>query len=150
MIHISISTLYKKNVTKESLSDAAISTLEYEKIDPEINDISILVRNDPFIRKLKKQYFGIDEATDVLSFPAGDSDPESGHIYLGDIVISFPQAENNALAANKSTRSEISLLVVHGVLHLLGYDHADEESQKNMWAKQEMILNKLEGKKKDG
>jgi probable rRNA maturation factor len=145
MINLSISNLYKKQVSKEWLTNAAIATLNDEKIDPSINDLSILVRNDNFLRKLKKQYFGIDEPTDVLSFPAGDKNPETNHIYLGDIIISYPQAEKNAALANKSTKEEILLLVVHGVLHLLGYDHADSETQNEMWGKQDVILGKIEG-----
>ena len=149
MIHLSITTQYKKQVIKDWFSSAAIATLEHEKIDLAKNDISILVRNDAFLRKLKKQYFGIDEPTDVLSFPAGDENPETGNIYLGDIIISYPQAEINASNANKTTQSEIALLVIHGVLHLLGYDHADDHDQKIMWEKQETILKTLEGKEKD-
>jgi probable rRNA maturation factor len=140
MINLSISTSYKKQVAKDWFTQSALIALTFEQIDPELNDLSILVRNDNFLRKLKKQYFGIDEPTDVLSFQAGDENPETNHIYLGDIIISYPQAEKNAASANKSTEQEIRLLVVHGILHLLGHDHADEATQKAMWEKQDAIL----------
>jgi probable rRNA maturation factor len=149
MINLSISNVFKKQISKEWFTDAVNATLLHEKVDPSNNDLSILIRNDDFLRKLKKQYFGINEPTDVLSFPAGDVNPETNHNYLGDIIISYTQAEKNAETSNKTTRSELMLLVVHGVLHLLGYDHADPETQKVMWEKQDVILGVLEGNKLD-
>jgi len=146
MVNLSISNVFKKQVSKEWFTEAVNATLNHEKIDTSTSDLSILIRNDDFLRKLKKQYFGINEPTDVLSFPAGDLNPETNHYYLGDVIISYPQAENNAKNSNKTTQSELMLLVVHGVLHLLGYDHADEETQKEMWNKQDVILGTLEGK----
>lgn len=143
MVNISISTPFKKMITKDWLIKTVEIALHFEEKDPQNYDLTILIRNDDFIRKLKFKYFGIDESTDVLSFPAGDEDPETHRIYLGDVVISFPQTERQASAAGKTTKQEISLLVVHGILHLLGYDHIDDPSQDLMWKKQEMILNQL-------
>ena len=143
MINLSISRIYKKQVADDWFISPANAALEHENINPQSHDLSIIVRNDDFIKKYKLKYFGINEPTDVLSFPAGDPNPETGHIYLGDIIISYPQAEKNAVEANKMPREEIYLLVVHGVLHLLGYDHADQETQKIMWEKQEQILGSL-------
>ena len=143
MINLSISTPFKKLVRKEWFIASVEQTFNSEEIDTILTDVSILVRDDAFIRKYKKEYFGIDEATDVLSFPAGETSPETNHYYLGDIILSYPQAENNAKQANKSTQQEIKLLVIHGILHLLGYDHADEKTQKVMWEKQESILRLL-------
>jgi probable rRNA maturation factor len=143
MINLSVSPQYRKEIDKCWFTSAATATLLHEEINPENHDISILVRNDDFLRKLKNKYFGIDETTDVLSFPAGDEDPETSHIYLGDIIIALPQTKRQAETAAKTLQQEISLLVVHGTLHLLGYDHADNESQKTMWERQDAILSHL-------
>jgi probable rRNA maturation factor len=150
MINLSISNIYKKMVHREWFIEAVNTTLIQEYLDPNTNDLSILIRNDDFLRKLKRQYFGINEPTDVLSFPAGDVNPETNHQYLGDIIISYTQAENNANISNKTVKSEIMLLVIHGVLHLLGYDHADEATQKIMWEKQDAILKMLKRQNQDG
>jgi probable rRNA maturation factor len=143
MINLSVSPQYRKEINKLWFTAAATATLLHEGVDAENHDISILIRNDDFLRKLKNKYFGIDETTDVLSFPAGDEDPETSRIYLGDIIISLPQTKRQAESASKTLQQEISLLVVHGTLHLLGYDHADDESQKTMWEHQDAILNRL-------
>ncbi len=87
---------------------------------------------------------GIEAPTDVLSFPDGDIDPDTGEPYLGDILISFPRAEVQAGTSNHSIEQELQLLVVHGVLHLLGYDHAEPESKERMWAAQEEIFARLD------
>jgi probable rRNA maturation factor len=143
MINLSISPQYRKEIDKLWFTNAATAALLYEGVNVENHDIAILVRNDDFLKKLKNKYFGINETTDVLSFPAGDEDPETLHIYLGDIIISLPQVKRQAESAAKTIQQEISLLVIHGTLHLLGYDHADEESEKIMWERQDAILNHL-------
>ena len=59
---------------------------------------------------------------------------------MGEIVISYPQAKRQAREARKPLKAELALLVVHGVLHLLGYDHAEPQEEKIMWAKQDRVL----------
>lgn len=145
MINISISTIYKKNIPLGLIEKSINVALSFEKIESEKAEISVLIRNDDFLRKYKKKYFGIDETTDVLSFPAGYISPETGLDYLGDIIISYPQIEINAKNAGKSPSDELQLLLVHGVLHLLGYDHVDEKTQKEMWDKQEKIISIING-----
>ncbi|HLA08708.1 MAG TPA: rRNA maturation RNase YbeY, partial [Anaerolineales bacterium] len=81
--------------------------------------------------------------TDVLSFPASETDPETGSRYLGDILLSIPRAQEQATAAGHALDSEVQLLVVHGVLHLLGYDHAEAKEKRKMWKAQEEILVQL-------
>ncbi len=87
-------------------------------------ELSVLFAGDRAMRTLNRQYRGKDRTTDVLSFamregPFGDVRPE----LLGDIVISVPVAERQACATGHSLSREIELLLVHGLLHLLGYDH---------------------------
>jgi probable rRNA maturation factor len=78
-----------------------------------------------------------------LSFPASESDPETGARYLGDILISVSRAAEQAKTAGYDVRDELQLLVVHGVLHLLGHDHAEAEGKARMWAAQSEVLERL-------
>jgi probable rRNA maturation factor len=106
-------------------------------------DLTILQTDDDHVRALNHEYLGQDASTDVLSFPALETDPETGALYLGDIVISIPRAADQAREAGHSLESETQLLVVHGVLHLLGHDHAEAEEKHRMWAAQAGALNRL-------
>ncbi|OGO38392.1 MAG: rRNA maturation RNase YbeY [Chloroflexi bacterium RBG_16_56_8] len=85
----------------------------------------------------------MDTPTDVLSFPASEQDPESSAPYLGDILISVPRAVDQAQAAGHSAQDEVQLLVVHGVLHLLGHDHAKAQEKARMWKAQAEVLERL-------
>lgn len=124
------------------LEHAARATLEYESKDPDA-DLSIVLTDDKKLRGLNRDYLGIDSPTDVLSFPASESDPETGARYLGDILISVPRAAKQAKAAGHDIQAEVQLLVVHGILHLLGHDHAQAEEKTRMWAAQAGVLERL-------
>ncbi len=106
-------------------------------------DITIVLTNDAQLHELNRDYLGVDAPTDVLSFPASESDPETGSTYLGDILISIPRAAQQAQAAGHPVAAEVQLLVVHAVLHLLGYDHAEAEEKARMWAEQAKVLERL-------
>jgi probable rRNA maturation factor len=124
------------------LERAARVALEYQSKDPDA-DLSIVLADDEKLRELNRDYLGIDAPTDVLSFPASESDPETGARYLGDILISVPRAMEQAKAAGHNVQDEVQLLVVHGVLHLLGHDHAEAAEKARMWAAQAMVLERL-------
>jgi probable rRNA maturation factor len=79
----------------------------------------------------------------VLAFPAADPDPESGVPYLGDILISVDRARAQAQQAGHPLESEVRLLVVHGVLHLLGHDHGEPMAKSRMWLAQAEVLRSL-------
>ena len=84
--------------------------------------VTLLLTSDVALRRLNRAYLGRDRVTDVLSFPArGDLEP--GRRHLGDIAISVPRARRQSRRARWSLREEMALLVTHGVLHLMGYDH---------------------------
>jgi len=122
------------------LAARAVLTHQNESLDV---DLSIVLTDDARLHKLNRDYLGIDAPTDVLSFPASETDPETGSRYLGDILLSIPRAQEQATAAGHALDSEVQLLVVHGVLHLLGYDHAEAKEKRKMWKAQEEILVQL-------
>jgi len=125
----------------ELLESAARTTLEQQSAPDD--DITIVLTDDDQLRELNLDYLGIDAPTDVLSFPASESDPETGARYLGDILISVHRAAQQAQAAGHSLQAEAQLLVVHGTLHLLGQNHADAEQKARMWAAQAEVLKRL-------
>lgn len=106
-------------------------------------DLTILLTDDRQLHELNREYLGVDAPTDVLSFPASELDPETGTTYLGDVVISIPRAAQQAQAAGHPVEAEAQLLVVHGVLHLLGHDHATAEEKALMWEEQAKVLERL-------
>jgi len=130
------------SVPKDLLERATNAALEHqaESFDSEL---TIVLADDARLQELNRDYLGIDAPTDVLSFPASETDPETGARYIGDIIISIPRAESQAASAGHPLESEVQLLVVHGVLHLLGHDHADAEEKARMWKAQAEILESL-------
>jgi probable rRNA maturation factor len=124
---------------KANLERAAQEALRFTSTSLD-SGLTILLTDDAQLRQLNRQFLGIDEPTDVLSFPAGHLDPDTNTTYLGDIILSYPRAADQAAAAGHPVEEELRLLVVHGVLHLLGYDHAEPEDQTEMWEAQDRIL----------
>lgn len=111
---------------------------------PKKSDLTLILSDDQELQRLNREHLGIDAPTDVLSFPIPYDDPETGTPYLGDILISVPTAERQAKAAGHSLAEEIGLLFVHGILHLLGYDHGTPDEKAAMWQIQDEILTHLE------
>ncbi len=105
--------------------------------------ITLQLTDDQTIREFNRQYRGIDEATDVLSFENAFIDPESGETYLGDILISYETARRQADARGLEMMAEIEMLLVHGILHLAGMDHASRCEWEEMSALQDAILEEL-------
>ena len=124
------------------LERAARFTLELEPDSAEA-DITIVLTDDAQLHELNREYLGVDAPTDVLSFPAGEVDPETEALYLGDLAISIPRAIQQAQTGGHPVEAEVQLLVVHGTLHLLGYDHSTDEEKAIMWAEQARVLERL-------
>jgi probable rRNA maturation factor len=139
MIHIESHQVFSN---PSLLERAARFTLRSQPAPAEV-DLTIVLTDDAQLHELNRQYLGVDAPTDVLSFPASESDPETGTPYLGDILISIPRAAAQAQAAGHSIEDEVQLLVVHGTLHLLGYDHAELEEKDRMWSEQAKVLERL-------
>ena len=140
MIHIEINPSLKAAPSRDVLVRAARGVLEQQGVD---GDLTVVASDDSQMRALNRSYLGIDAPTDVLAFPASELDPETGRRYLGDVLLSLPRAERQAKDAGHGLEAELQLLVVHGVLHLLGYDHASPDEKARMWAAQAEVLGRL-------
>ena len=145
MINVMVDDIFAPQVDSVNLKLAAQKTLELQNKSTEA-DLSIVIIDNEEMQALNLQYRGIDSSTDVLSFPADFVDPDNEKTYLGDVIISYPKCLEQAQSANHSANEELILLVVHGVLHLLGYDHNQDDEKKRMWSLQAEILEQLEYK----
>jgi len=147
MIHIDNQMDFRDTALLER---AALVTLEsVTPLNPDLEpdsahaDMTIVLTDDRQLHELNLDYLGVDSPTDVLSFPAGEVDPETEALYLGDIAISVPRAIQQAQNGGHPVEAEAQLLVVHGTLHLLGYDHSTDEEKAVMWAEQAKVLERL-------
>ncbi len=131
-------------INEMRLAEAAAVVLAAHASKPETG-LSVVIASDDFVRGLNQQYRGVDAPTDVLSFPADtpliDSDDEPP--YLGDLIIAYPYASAQASREGHMLDDSLALLVVHGALHLLGYDHDTDANRAEMWAAQEAALKQL-------
>ncbi len=127
---------------KAIIINAAQLTLDLENVTKE-SSLSVVIADDAFLEKNNQKYRGINATTDVLSFPSNEYDPDTHVIYLGDVLISLPRAEYQAVAGGHSLVDELQLLVVHGTLHLLGYDHMGGADKIKMQTAQDSILTLL-------
>src|SRR5690349_4531543 len=100
-------------------------------------DLTIAITDDESITDLNRQYRGTDAPTDVLSFPMDATAMPVNNTYLGDLVIAYPYASAQAQREGHALPDSLTVLVVHGTLHLLGYDHDTPEHRADMWAAQE-------------
>ncbi|HSO13623.1 MAG TPA: rRNA maturation RNase YbeY [Anaerolineales bacterium] len=138
MINIESEVSFPKKLLERAVENALNN--QSASLDSEL---TIVLTDDSKIKELNRDYLEIDAPTDVLSFPASETDPETGAHYIGDIIISLPYAAKSAEKAGHPLESEVQLLVVHGVLHLLGYDHAEADEKARMWKAQSEILEAL-------
>jgi probable rRNA maturation factor len=165
-IEVSIARNYRRRVSDEWLRNVVDSALQVALSPGQGGQVSLLVANDATVQGLNRQFRGLDEATDVLSFSpthpgpwegddqapqdrylkVGESDalpfvlPTDQPPMLGDIVISYPQARRQALALGEPVAKELARLIAHGVLHLAGYDHQQPAEAALMQAREEAAL----------
>ena len=128
-------------VDQELLCRVAQDVLDAEEVDPEA-ELSIAFVDPDEIKRLNKDYRGLDSPTDVLSFPQAADDTGGPHL-LGDVVISPQVAEEQASKYHHSPEKELVILLVHGILHLLGFDHEIPEERTTMEEKEHKILERL-------
>jgi len=124
------------------IKDVALYSLNRLGIRPD-SELSISLVDETEMRSLNAQWMDENDATDVLSFPMDEMKPNSaaqGPGVIGDIVLCPSYAETQARQAGHSLQEELELLTVHGVLHLLGYDHRESEEQRIMFSIQDEYL----------
>jgi probable rRNA maturation factor len=126
----------------ELAEKAALAALTHQTA-PAACELTIVLSDNAQLQELNLEWMGIDAPTDVLSFPSDETDPETDTPYLGDILVSVERAAEQAQAAGHALEEEVQLLVVHGVLHLLGHDHAEAAEKAKMWQAQAEILGQL-------
>ena len=152
-------TLLIKNFTNQKLNQKYLDkitekTLENVKFK-KLVEISLVVIGEKRIRSLNKKYRGIDKVTDVLSF-GNDAvnkivknktvkfvNPPDGVARLGEVFICYPQVAKQAKRKKHSVKKEMTILLIHGILHLLGYEHKGDYEKSEMKIKEMEILNKL-------
>ena len=130
----------------DTMMKAAEVCIDADNIDVDRSEISVTFVGLDEIHQLNRDYREVDSPTDVLSFPQFDdlNDlPEDGEIALGDVVICKEKAEEQAADFGHSFEREIIYLFVHSVLHLLGYDHMDEDEKKIMRKREEEVMQEL-------
>jgi len=140
---------FQRLVESAWLGQLVESSLSAGKVDAEV-EMGLFITDDDTVRNLNREYRGVDEATDVLSFAltegeVGDGSatfvmPPDGVIHLGEVVISYPQALKQASEHGCDFSEELAWLVVHGVLHLLGYDHDGPAREREMRAVEKRVL----------
>ena len=134
--------LKKRKLQRSWIEERAKRILEILGI--ENSELSVLITGDGEIKELNKTYRGKDRPTDVLSFPMGDR--IDGKLILGDVVISLDTARRQAKELGHSLEEEVERLLVHGILHLLGYDHElGREEERKFRELEERALAQLRG-----
>lgn len=129
------------------IEQCTAAALAEEEIEDDA-EVSVTLVDNARIRELNAEFREIDRETDVLSFPLGgedgfEVDPDTDAILLGDIVISLEKAQSQAEEYGHSFKREVAFLITHSLFHLLGYDHMTEDEEKEMFAKQEKVLQQL-------
>jgi len=142
MISVDISKKFNLFVTEKEIKNYAQKILDLAGSENKF-DLTIFIGSDQQIKNLNKQFRGLDETTDVLSFDSGEIDPETGNQILGDIAISYDSAERQSVEAGHPLLNEIILLLTHSILHLTGYDHNTPEEKIVMWKEQQRILKNI-------
>lgn len=134
-------------VEEKQVEEIARRVLEAEGVGPPY-EVSLFFTGSETVQRLNRDYRGLDESTDVLAFymlsrQEPDSSfvlPPDGVTHLGEVVISCPQAAQQAKTQGHSLERELALLIIHGMLHLLGYDHEEPEEEKRMREKEQNLL----------
>jgi probable rRNA maturation factor len=145
-IETQVGEQFQTQVQSGLLRRAALETLIHQGVE-ERCELAIVVTNDEVLHELNLRHRDVDAPTDVLAFPDETRGPFVGAPglprYLGDVIISFPRAEAQGADVGHDVQVELQLLVVHGVLHLLGYDDVTQAQRARMWSAQAEILQAL-------
>lgn len=140
-ILVTVEPAFSRSCRSDRLKAIARRVLEAERL-PDA-ELGILVTGDETVRGLNRRYAGHDETTDVLSFSLQEGEEfasPDGLLRLGEVIISFPTAQRQAELAGRLLGDEMAHLLVHGILHLLGYDHAQPEDERHMRRREAELL----------
>jgi len=142
-ISVEVAPRFRGIVDDEWLRDVVARVLAAEGVSSA--DVGVVVTGDATVRDLNRRYRGEDAPTDVLSFAFGEDAgefvlPPGESTRLGDVAISLPAARRQAKQAGHSLEREVALLLVHGLLHLLGYDHATDDDARVMRSRVSALL----------
>jgi probable rRNA maturation factor len=152
-ISVLIDKEFKRKITAIWLKKVARQVLLAENVKPNV-EFGLVITGQDKIRELNRSYLEEDAPTDVLSFPMIESDldeigfvtPPDSVLGLGDVIVSYPQAKQQAKEHRHTIRKEIAVLIIHGVLHLLGYDHDTAMHKRSMHKKEAQIIEVIEEK----
>jgi len=165
-IDISVAGPFRRELSEDWLRMVMEAALAEALPQSEPAQVGLVVADDDTVRELNRRFRGLDEVTDVLSFSASHSGHWAGELHerkeedlepedagefpfalppdepppLGEVIISFPQTQRQALERNGPVKQELALLIVHGVLHLVGFDHLKPEDQAQMQDKERSAL----------
>lgn len=147
--------LLREEIDTDVLDEIYCELMKYLSLE-DVFEAELSVVDADEIRALNKEGRGVDSVTDVLSFPAmegvlpfvreehlDDMDPETGRYILGDIILCSERAKEQAAEFGHSVKREICYLVLHGLCHLLGYDHENEQDKREMRKVEEGVLSAL-------
>ena len=148
-IEISVEEKFRGVVNQGWARGIAQTVLKAEGVAPPY-EVGLVFTDSETVKQLNRDYRGVDEPTDVLAFymlTQKEADfsfalPPDGVTRLGEVIISYPQAVEQAREQGHSTEKELALLVIHGVLHLLGYDHEEPEEEAKMRTREKELLEK--------
>lgn len=138
---VAVDERVQAEIDSKQLERLASAVMERESLPP--GELSILITDDTTVRRLNREYAGDDEPTDVLAFSLREGEEfasPDGVLRLGDVIISYPTALMQAVEEGRPVEAEIDHLLVHGVLHLLGYDHAEAEEEERMRRREQELL----------
>jgi probable rRNA maturation factor len=152
LITVQIDGQYERQLDADSLHSLAIGVLRAERVPGPV-ELGVCITTDGEVRALNRDYLGHDYETDVISFGMGEEEtaegaprfvtPRERPPYLGDIAISYDRAAEQAPDFGNSPQAEVATLLIHGLLHLLGYDDAEDAGRERMHARQQELLEAL-------
>ncbi len=148
-LDIQIKEPFGADIEEAWLRRAVEETLRAEGIESSV-ELGLVIADEELVHELNRKYRGIDEGTDVLSFPLREGDtpfvtPPDSPTHLGEVIVSYPHAVRQSREQEHSLEQELAHLVIHGVLHLLGYDDEDREGEEKMRIREKKILKSMAG-----
>ena len=150
-INVLVDETLEASIDTGGLEGIARKVLAAENVGAK-SEMGLVISSDERVQQLNRDYRHLDEPTDVLAFSARDEaadspfiPPPDGVLHLGEVIISYPQAAVQAEEHSHPVKKELTILLIHGLLHLLGYDHEESADEKKMQAREKELLKLIEG-----